>query len=157
MASLNWETIGPIRQNTRVLIETTKGDFVAELYVNQAPQTVASFLELLGSGYFEGKSFHRVVPNFVVQGGCSRGDGWGALEYAIRTEVSTLRFDTGALGMASAGKDTEGAQWFITHSPTPQLDGRYTVFGQVVSGMEVVHLLEKGDLILGFRFVESPG
>ena len=99
--------------------------------------------------------FHRVVPNFVVQGGDPRGDGWGGPGYALRTEISTLHFEAGSLGMASAGKDTEGSQFFITHSPQPHLDGRYTVFGKVVAGMEIVEGLQIGDGILAVEIL--PG
>jgi cyclophilin family peptidyl-prolyl cis-trans isomerase len=92
-------------------------------------------------GFYSGLNFHRVVPNFVVQGGDPRGDGWGGPGYAIRSEFSTLSYLTGSIGMASAGKDTEGSQFFITHSPQPHLDGRYTLFGRVVSGQDVVDRL----------------
>jgi cyclophilin family peptidyl-prolyl cis-trans isomerase len=88
-----------------------------------------------------------VVPNFVIQGGCNRGDGWGSEDYSIRSEFSMRRYTEGSVGMASAGKDTEGTQWFITHSPTPHLDGRYTIFAVVEEGMDVVHKIEVGDLI----------
>ena len=88
------------------------------------------------------------MPNFVIQGGGTRGDGWGLLDYSIRTEVPMMYYDRGGfVGMASAGKDTEGTQWFITHSPTPHLDGRYSIFAKVVEGMDIVHKLTIGDEI----------
>jgi len=131
-----------------VRIETIRGDITAELYTTVAPFTVMNILKLASErGFYRGLSFHRVVPNFVVQGGDPRGDGWGGPGYTIRSEFSALSYLTGALGMASAGKDTEGSQFFITHSPQPHLDGRYTLFGRVVSGQEVVDRLLIDDRI----------
>jgi cyclophilin family peptidyl-prolyl cis-trans isomerase len=96
-----------------------------------------------------------VVPNFVIQAGCNRGDGSGSEDYSIRSEFTTTRYKTGSMGMASAGKDTEGTQWFITHCPTPHLDGRYAIFAEVVSGMEVVQRMEVGDQITGIEINQS--
>ncbi|MGK7389247.1 MAG: peptidylprolyl isomerase [Candidatus Cyclobacteriaceae bacterium M2_1C_046] len=128
-------------------IKTKKGDIEIILYTNQAPGSVLNFVELARKGYYDNKGFHRVVPNFVAQAGGNRGDGWGGEDYSIRSEFGDLKYTTGTIGMASAGKDTEGTQWFITHSPTPHLDGRYTIFAQVINGMDVVHRLEVGDSI----------
>ena len=99
------------------------------------------------------KVFHRVVPNFVIQGGCPRGDGWGNSDYTIRSEFADLRYQEGFVGMASAGKDTEGCQWFITHSPTPHLDGSYSIFAKVIEGMEVVHQIQVGDEITAIELL----
>jgi cyclophilin family peptidyl-prolyl cis-trans isomerase len=99
------------------MIKTVKGDIVIQLLVEEAPGSVANFVQLVNSQYFNAKNFHRVVPNFVIQGGCNRGDGWGSEDYSIRSEFSMRRYTEGSVGMASAGKDTEGTQWFITHSP----------------------------------------
>ena len=119
-----------------------------ELYPQSAPGSVANFVALVADGFFNGKNFHRVVPNFVIQGGCPRGDGFGALDYSIRSEHGLHWYDgAGYLGMASAGPDTEGTQFFITHSPTPHLDGRYTIFGKVKTGLEAVDQIQPGDLI----------
>ncbi|ALJ01190.1 hypothetical protein DC20_04305 [Rufibacter tibetensis] len=118
-----------------------------ELLVEDAPGSVANFVELLEQGFYNGKNYHRVVPNFVAQGGCPRGDGWGSTDYAIRSEFADLNYLEGYVGMASAGKDTESCQWFITHSPTPHLDGKYTIFARVIKGMDVVHQLNIGDTI----------
>jgi cyclophilin family peptidyl-prolyl cis-trans isomerase len=113
-----------------------------------APASVLNFINLAKEGFFDNKTFHRVVPNFVVQDGCPRGDGYGAKDYTIRTEIGPLWYeDEGMVGMASAGFDTESTQWFITHSPTPHLDGRYTLFGRVTKAMNVVHQLQVGDRI----------
>jgi cyclophilin family peptidyl-prolyl cis-trans isomerase len=136
-------------ETVKVKMETIRGAVVMELYKNYAPFTVMSFLKLATQrGFYRGLSFHRVVPNFVVQGGDPRGDGWGGPGYAIRSEFSPLRFETGSVGMASSGKDTEGSQFFITHSPQPHLDGRYTIFGKVISGMDVVDKIQVDDHIL---------
>jgi cyclophilin family peptidyl-prolyl cis-trans isomerase/HEAT repeat protein len=145
---INWERLKLVTQATEVAIETAKGKVVLEFLPHVAPGSVANFLELAATGFFTGKNFHRVVPDFVVQGGCPRGDGYGALDYTIRTEIGLEWYDkAGYIGMASAGTDTEGTQFFMTHSPTPHLDGRYTIFGRVKSGMEVVDMLQQGDVM----------
>lgn len=145
---IDWQLVRSISRNARATIKTSRGHIVMRLFVEEAPGSVANFVSLARRDYFDGKFFHRVVPNFVIQAGCNRGDGWGSEDYSIRSEFSPRRYKTGSVGMASAGKDTEGTQWFITHSPTPHLDGRYTIFAEVETGMEVVHLIEVGDQIL---------
>ncbi|SMB89323.1 peptidyl-prolyl cis-trans isomerase cyclophilin type [Hymenobacter roseosalivarius DSM 11622] len=144
---INWTTVNRIPTGQRAMVRTSKGDIVFQLLVEAAPGSVANFVELVEQGFYNGKNFHRVVPNFVAQGGCPRGDGWGSTEYNLRSEFADLRYGAGAVGLASAGKDTESCQWFITHAPTPHLDGRYTIFAQVVSGLEVVSRLDIGDKI----------
>jgi len=135
-------------------IETSRGDITAELYKNAAPFTVMSIVKLATRrSFYRGLTFHRIVPNFVVQGGDPRGDGWGGPGYTIRSEFSLLHFDTGMLGVASAGKDTEGSQFFITQSPQPHLDGRYTIFGRVTSGMDVVNALQLADHIYDVKIL----
>lgn len=126
---------------------TRHGDIVIEFLPGAAPNTVANFLELAGRGYFDGLNFHRVVPGFVTQDGCPRGDGWGGPGYEIRCEYNELRYDAGMVGMALSGKDTGGSQYFITHTPQPHLDGRYTIFGRVTSGLSLVEKLLVGDTI----------
>lgn len=146
---VDWDAVQRIKQNQRILVTTTKGEIELELYVNEAPGSVWNFIELVKSGFYDGKFFHRVVPDFVIQGGCPRGDGWGAPDWTQRSEFSPFRkFERGAMGLASVGNDTEGFQIFITHCATPHLDGRYTVFGQVVNGLEVVDAIAVGDKIL---------
>ncbi len=137
--------------STHVYLETDKGTVQIELAVLDAPLTVRSFTDLARSGYFDGTAIHRVVPNFVVQDGDPRGDGEGGPGYTIRDEINQLPYLRGAVGMALAGPDTGGSQFFITHSPQPHLDGRYTVFGQVINGMDVVDRLERGDVIRKVR------
>lgn len=144
---IDWEVVKAVGPEEIASVYTSKGKITMRLLVDEAPGSVANFVALARSGYFNKKAFHRVVPNFVIQGGCNRGDGSGGLDYSIRSEFSQRRYKTGSVGMASAGKDTEGTQWFITHSPTPHLDGSYTIFAEVIDGMEAVHQIEVGDEI----------
>jgi cyclophilin family peptidyl-prolyl cis-trans isomerase len=109
---------------------------------------VAAFVDRVREGFYDGTIWHRVVPNFVVQGGDPRGDGWGNGGVTLRDEINPLPFGRGAVGMPKAGKDTGGCQLFITHVMTPHLEGTYTVFGQVVAGMDVVDRIEVGDRIV---------
>ena len=131
----------------RLIDHIERGTIEVELAVLDAPLTCDSFTALAGKGFFNGLVIHRVVPNFVVQGGDPRGDGWGGPGYALRSEFSPARYERGTIGIASAGKDTEGSQFFITHSPQPHLDGRYTVVGRVLEGMDVVDRIQAGDWI----------
>ena len=134
-----WRVLNNVDGDTEAVIKTSKGEIVLQFFPNKAPGSVVNFINLAKSEFFNGKTFHRVVPNFVIQGGCPRGDGYGSLDYTIRSELSDLKYkDEGYVGMASAGNHTEGVQWFITHSPIPHLDGRYTIFAKVVKGMNVV-------------------
>ncbi len=151
-----WKLITDLKKETRAVIKTAKGDITLKLMPVYAPGTVANFIELVNDGYYKGKNFHRVVPNFVIQGGCPRGDGYGSLNYAIRSELPYLHYDEGGyVGMASAGNHTESNQFFITHSPTPHLDGNYTIFAKVESGMEVVQQIRVGDVINEIVLVEK--
>lgn len=131
----------------RAVISTTKGSFIMELYSADAPITVGNFVKLAEKGFYDGLLFHRVVGDFVVQGGDPRGDGWGGPGYSIACEINPQRYERGAVGMALAGKDTGGSQWFVTHAPQPHLDGGYTVFGQV-HAFDVIDALAVGDRIL---------
>ncbi len=153
---IDWKLITDLRPESKAIIKTSKGDITLRLLPNIAPGTVANFLELVRDKFYEGKNFHRVVPNFVIQGGCPRGDGYGSLPYSIRSELPFIRYDQeGYVGMASAGNHTEGTQFFITHSPTPHLDGNYTIFAQVTDGMDIVHQIEIGDTIKEI-VIEAP-
>jgi cyclophilin family peptidyl-prolyl cis-trans isomerase/HEAT repeat protein len=152
---IDWRLVKTIHKNQKVNVTTTQGDFSLELFVENAPGTVANFVSLLNQKYFDEKYVHRMVPNFVIQTGCNRGDGYGSEPYSIRSEFSLHRYNEGSVGMASAGKDTEGTQWFVTHSPTPHLDGRYTLFANVTRGMEVVHKIDVGDKILSVRLQDN--
>lgn len=128
-------------------ISTSKGDIMITLEPDAAPGSCAAFDSLVDAGYYNGKYFHRVVPDFVTQGGCPRGDGYGAMDWTLRTEIGLEGFTTGAVGLASAGKDTESCQFFIMLADAPHLDGRYTRFAHVVNGLEVAWQLRVGDVI----------
>ena len=140
-----------------VFIETAKGTIEFELAVLDAPQTSHNFMALARKGFFNGLAIHRVVPNFVVQDGDSRGDGEGGPGYTIRDELNERPFLRGTVGMALSWKDTGGSQFFIMHSPAPHLDARYTAFGHVVNGMEVVDKIQQGDLIQRVRVWDGRG
>ena len=135
----------------QVYVDTSKGTVQVELAVLDAPLTVENFVALARKGYFDGLPIHRVVPAFVVQDGDPRGDGSGGPGYSIRDELNDRAYLRGTVGMALSGPDTGGSQWFVTHTPQPHLEGRYTVFGQVVKGMEVVDQLEVGDTVTRIR------
>jgi cyclophilin family peptidyl-prolyl cis-trans isomerase/HEAT repeat protein len=145
------------RRGARVVatVSTDKGAFKLELLPDAAPLTVDNFVELARRGYFNNIAFHRVVPNFVIQGGDPRGDGNGGPGYQIRCEINEVPYNRGAVGMALSGKDTGGSQWFITHSPQPHLDGGYTVFARVVEGMEIVDRIARGDRIRAVTVAET--
>jgi cyclophilin family peptidyl-prolyl cis-trans isomerase len=128
-------------------VVTNRGTIVIRLLASEAPGTVANFVTLTRAGYYNGLTFHRVVPNFVIQGGDPRGDGWGGPGYAIRCEYNPLKYTRGMVGMALAGKDTGGSQFFITHSPQSHLNGQFTLFGEVIEGMDVVDIIQVGDFI----------
>ena len=137
--------VAPHDSSRRVRCITDRGDFVIELDTEVAPNTCAVFLALVERGFHRDLTFHRVVGDFVIQGGCPRGDGWGGPGWTIRSEWSRRRYERGVVGIAHSGKDTGGSQWFVCHSPQPHLNGRYTIFGSVVSGMNVVDRIEPGD------------
>jgi cyclophilin family peptidyl-prolyl cis-trans isomerase/HEAT repeat protein len=135
----------------RAVIETSRGEIVLELASAAAPLTVHNFLTLLERGYYAGSRWHRVVPNFVIQDGDPIGNGSGDPGYTIRDEINELRYLRGVLGMAHAGPDTGSAQFFITHSAQPHLDGLHTIFGRVAAGMDVVDRIVQDDINLSFR------
>lgn len=152
---IDWKVAATISSEEKMLIKTSKGDVTIRLLIDEAPGSVVNFVRLAEAGYFNEKFVHRVVPNFVIQTGCNRGDGFGSEDYSIRSEFSMRRYKTGSVGMASAGKDTEGTQWFITHSSTPHLDGKYTIFAEVIDGQAVVDQIEVGDRILSASLVKN--
>jgi peptidyl-prolyl cis-trans isomerase B (cyclophilin B) len=141
------EPSGPLGRVTGARIVTARGTIELTLYPCEAPHTVQNFVSLAERGYFDGLEWHRVVPYFVIQDGDPMGTGAGGPGYTIRCEYNPLRYDTGAVGMALSGKDTGGSQYFITLSPQPHLDGRYTIFGHVVKGQNVVAAMRRGDAI----------
>jgi peptidylprolyl isomerase len=143
----DWETLESLKPDQVAVLRTSKGTIRLRLLKEDAPFTVLSFVKLVRKKFYNGLIFHRVVPDFVIQGGDPRGDGWGGPRYAIRSEFSLVAFTRGAVGMASSGKDTEGSQFFITQVPVPHLDGRYTVFATVIEGQDVVDKIQVGDTI----------
>ena len=141
------------------LISTEKGDMKAELYEKETPITVENFCSLAEKRFYDGLTFHRVIPDFVVQGGCPFGDGTGGPGYTIPCEISAERqyHDRGVLSMAHRGRNTGGSQFFICHNRmnTQHLDGVHTAFGKVVEGLDVLDDLRQGDLILSIQIVEE--
>jgi len=136
---IDWDAARALGPRPHLVLDTEQGRVVIEMDVLQAPQTSTTLARLARAGRYGGVPFHRVVSNFVIQGGdVARGDGWGGPGFTIRSEFTRIPFARGAAGIASAGKDTEGSQYFITHSMQPHLDGRYTAFGRVVEGMDVI-------------------
>lgn len=152
---IDWKLLEQVGIQPEITVETTAGAFQLVLLTEDAPATVSYFLRLLREEYFNNKFFHRVVPNFVVQTGCPLGDGYCSGNVLLRSEFSPLHFGPGVVGMASAGKDTESTQWFVTHRNTPHLDGRYTIFGAIVNGMDVVWNLSQTDRIITMSLVET--
>lgn len=145
---IDWRIVNTVTETNRAIIQTSVGNITLKLFPEKAPGTVANFITLSRGGFYDKKTFHRIVPNFVVQGGCPRGDGFGSLDYTIRSELPPLNYDrAGFVGMASAGNHTECTNFFITHAPTPHLDGNYTIFAQVIDGMDVVHKIQAGTII----------
>lgn len=140
-------------------IETAKGTLKVEFYDKDAPGTVSNFIKLAKSGFYDGLTFHRVIPTFVVQGGCPRGDGGGGPGYKIKCELDgeNQYHDRGVLSMAHAGKDTGGSQFFIVLSreQTKHLDRKHTCFGKVYEGLEIIDQLRQGDKIIKVTIQEA--
>ena len=134
------------------LFETDRGPIKIELYPDKAPLTVANFVNLAKRGFYDGLGFHRVIPDFMIQGGCPEGSGRGGPGYKFEDETGNgVAHERGVLSMANAGPNTNGSQFFITHVATPWLDGKHTVFGKVVEGLEAVDKVEQGDHIRSVR------
>ena len=143
----------------KAIIDTIKGKMEVEFYVNDAPKTVQNFVDLSNSGFYNGLTFHRVIPDFVIQGGCPQGTGVGGPGYAIDCELDgdNQYHDRGVLSMAHAGRNTGGSQFFICHSRenTAHLDRNHTCFGKVVEGVEVIDLIEGGDKINSISIIDA--
>jgi peptidyl-prolyl cis-trans isomerase B (cyclophilin B) len=128
--------------------DTSRGPIKIELYPDKAPLTVANFVNLVKRGFYDGLKFHRVIPDFMIQGGCPEGSGRGGPGYRFEDEINNgVRHERGVLSMANAGPNTNGSQFFITHVATPWLDGKHTVFGKVVEGLDVVDSVKQDDEI----------
>lgn len=137
------------------VFDTDKGTIKVELHADKAPLTVANFVNLAKHGFYDGLNFHRVIPDFMIQGGCPQGSGTGGPGYRFEDETDNgVAHERGVLSMANAGPATNGSQFFITHVPCPWLDGKHTVFGKVLEGMEVVDAIAQGD---GIRSVRIEG
>jgi len=137
-----------IPAGNHVRIETGKGSFLIKLYPHEAPNTVANFKALAGKGFYDGLTFHRVIPGFVAQGGDPMGDGAGGPGYHIKAEFNSHKHITGAVAMArSSDPDSAGSQFYICYGAHPHLDGQYTVFGQVVEGQDIVDKITKGTVM----------
>ncbi len=141
-----------------VTMHTTAGPIDIELFDDAAPKTVANFRKLAADGFYDGLIFHRVIPDFMIQGGCPQGSGTGGPGYSFEDEFSEHGHDRGALSMANSGPDTNGSQFFIVTAQrgTPHLDGRHSVFGQVTSGMEAVDAIESAPTGRNNRPIDPP-
>jgi len=137
--------------------ETDKGTIKIELFDDKTPKTVANFEKLVNESFYDGLKFHRVIPDFMVQGGCPTGTGTGGPGYKFADEFHpSLKHDKpGILSMANAGPNTNGSQFYITHVPTPWLDGKHSVFGKVIEGQDIVDLIEQGDTISSVTVTEA--
>ena len=143
----------------KAIIDTVKGKMEVEFYENDAPKTVQNFVDLSNSGFYNGLTFHRVIPDFVIQGGCPQGTGVGGPGYAIDCELDgdNQCHDRGVLSMAHAGRNTGGSQFFICHSRdnTAHLDRNHTCFGKVVEGIDVIDMIEGGDIINSISIIDA--
>ncbi|NEO54172.1 MAG: peptidylprolyl isomerase [Okeania sp. SIO3B5] len=135
---------------TRAIMETEKGIINLELFDSDAPNTVKNFVELIEKGFYDGLNFHRVIPNFMIQGGCPHGTGTGGPGYKIKCEINNNKHLAGTLSMAHAGRDTGGSQFFICHAPQSHLDGVHTTFGKT-EDMDVVNAIRQGDKIVSVK------
>ncbi|KPV48904.1 peptidylprolyl isomerase [Kouleothrix aurantiaca] len=144
-------------KNYQATIETNKGTIVLALYPQHAPKTVNNFVFLSRQGFYDGLVFHRVISNFMIQGGDPTGSGRGGPGYKFEDETrnNPLKHETGVISMANAGPNTNGSQFFITHSPQPHLNGGHTVFGKVIDGQNVVNAIRQGDTITKVTISES--
>lgn len=141
----------------KAIIETKNGKITIELFDKEAPGTVANFVKLIQEGFYNGLKFHRVIPEFVVQGGDPSGNGTGGPGYSIKceTEGNPHKHNRGALSMAHRGKDTGGSQFFLVLEPQPHLDGVHTVFGQIIDGYDIMDLIEQGDIMENVTVIED--
>jgi peptidyl-prolyl cis-trans isomerase B (cyclophilin B) len=160
MKKLEWKSSPEMKIDPsttyRAAIETDKGVIELELYPQHAPKTVNNFVFLAREGFYDGISFHRVISDFMIQGGDPTGTGRGGPGYKFEDELkgNPLKHETGVISMANSGPNTNGSQFFITHSPQPHLNGRHTVFGKVVSGQEVVDTIQQSDKMLHVKIHE---
>jgi peptidyl-prolyl cis-trans isomerase B (cyclophilin B) len=160
MAAKQWNTPPAMKidpnKTYHVKMETNRGNIELDLYPKHAPITVNNFVFLTKEGFYDGLTFHRVISNFVIQGGDPTGTGSGGPGYRFEDEVKTnpLKHETGAISMANAGPNTNGSQFFITHSPQPHLNGKHTVFGKVTAGQDIVNAIQQGDKMVKVTVTE---
>ena len=149
--------MAPMSSDIQIKMKTSKGDINATLFASKVPLTVANFLNLAGQNYYDGIKFHRVIPNFMIQGGDPTGTGSGGPGYNFEDEfVSDLRHSKGGIfSMANAGPGTNGSQFFITHGPQPHLDRMHSVFGEVTDDLTVVNSIKQGDTIESIEILDS--
>jgi peptidyl-prolyl cis-trans isomerase B (cyclophilin B) len=145
------------KKTYQATVETNRGTIELELYPEHAPKTVNNFVFLAREGFYDGVTFHRVIPNFVIQGGDPTGTGTGGPGYRFEDEVKNnpLKHETGVISMANAGPGTNGSQFFITHSPQSHLNGKHTVFGKVIEGQDVVNAIRQGDAMIRVTISEK--
>ena len=161
MTAKQWKNSPPMtidsKKNYLARISTARGEIVLQLFPEHAPQTVNNFVFLARENFYDGVTFHRVIANFMIQGGDPSGSGSGGPGYRFADETSAnpLKHETGVISMANAGPNTNGSQFFITHSEQPHLNGRHTVFGKVLQGQDVVDTIKQGDVMLSVRIEES--
>ncbi len=160
MSTKQWNTPPEMQidaaKNYTVSMNTSKGIIELELYPQHAPKTVNNFIFLVKEGYYDGVSFHRVIEDFVIQGGDPTGTGRGGPGYKFEDELkgNPLKHERGVISMANAGPNTNGSQFFITHSPQPHLNGKHTVFGKVINGLDIVDMIEQGDEMITVSVIE---
>lgn len=161
MADKQWNTPPAMTIDAKksyvITINTARGDIVLDLYPQYAPKTVNNFVFLTKEGYYDGVTFHRVISDFMIQGGDPSGTGRGGPGYKFEDETRSnpLKHEAGVISMANAGPNTNGSQFFITHAPQPHLDGKHTVFGKVTSGKNVVDAIRQGDKMIKVTVAES--
>jgi peptidyl-prolyl cis-trans isomerase B (cyclophilin B) len=161
MADKQWNTPPAMQIDAKksyvVTINTARGDIVLDLYPQYAPKTVNNFVFLTQEGYYDGVTFHRVISDFMIQGGDPTGTGRGGPGYKFEDETrgNPLKHEAGVISMANAGPNTNGSQFFITHAPQPHLDGKHTVFGKVTAGKDVVDAIRQGDKMTKVTIAES--
>ena len=159
MAPKQWsnppEMVIDTKKKYSATISTEKGDMVIELFADKTPKTVNNFVFLAREGFYDGTTFHRVIPDFMAQGGDPTGTGAGGPGYRFADEFTSHTHVTGALSMANAGANTNGSQFFITYSPQHHLDGKHSVFGQLTKGTDVLKQLQNGDAIIKITIAEK--
>ena len=138
-------------------IDSSRGEVTVELHNDKTPKTCANFIKLATDGFYDGLTFHRVIDDFMVQGGCPDGTGMGGPGYKFEDEFhdSLKHSEPGVLSMANAGPNTNGSQFFITHVPTPWLDGKHSVFGKVTEGLDIINSIKQGDKINSIKIIDS--